>query len=159
MEALEAVEFSDRAVTVGADRVVAHPAAEVWALLSDLRRHWPLLGADLVEAGIVDGSEEESAELLLRGPFPGIERRVVTRVTYADPARSFGGIAVAGRTRASIDWELHQADDAATRVSFSATIEPGGRRDRFLVAAARPWLARRCREVLRRLDAELAGGA
>jgi hypothetical protein len=127
----------------------------VYALLADLRRHWPLLGADLVEAGIVDGSGEESAQLLVRGPFPGLEREITTRVTHSVDNESFGGLAEAGRTIAAIDWELTDADDGGTFVDFSTTIEPGGRRDQWLVSAARPWLARRCRQVLRRLEQEL----
>ncbi|MBJ7332449.1 MAG: SRPBCC family protein [Solirubrobacteraceae bacterium] len=146
-------------VVVGARRNLPHAPAVVYALLSDLRQHWPLLGADLVDADIVDGSDDESAELLLRGPFPGIERRVVTRITYAVPDSAFGGEAVAGETRAAIDWRLSPAGGEATEVSFDVGIDPGGVRDRLLLAAARPWLQRRCGQVLARLERELVAAA
>lgn len=156
---MEAAESASRAegfsVVVGARRTVPHAPAIVYALLSDLRQHWPLLGADLVDAGIVDGSDEESAELLLRGPVPGLERSVVTRITYAVPDSAFGGEAVAGSTRAAIDWRLAPVRSESTEVSFDVGIDPGGVRDRLLVAAARPWLHRRCGQVLRRLEHEL----
>jgi hypothetical protein len=155
MEAAEAAEMEEYAFVIGAKRTIARPASEVFALLSDLRRHWPLLGADLVDAGIVDGTDEDSAELILRGPIPGIERRVITRVTYSSPDTEFGGEAEAGSTRAAIDWQLSDAGDGATLVAFNVGIEPGGVRDRFLVAAAKPWLQRRCGQVLRRLEREL----
>jgi hypothetical protein len=142
-------------VVVGARRTIARPRTEVYGLLSDLRRHWPLLGGDLVEAGIVDGSDEASAELLLRGPFPGIERRVITRITHAEPEHAFGGEATAGRTRAAINWRLEAASEHATEVGFVVGIAPGGRRDRLMVFAARPWLHRRCEQVLSRLEREL----
>lgn len=160
MEAAEvqarAAEFS---VVVGASRTIPHPRPDVFALLSDLTRHWPLLGADLVEAGIVDGTGAESADLLLRGPVPGLERRVVTRITYSVPDSAFGGLATAGSTQAAIDWRLDEAGAAATLVAFNVGIDPGGLRDRMLLAAARPWLQRRCGQVLRRLERELEAGA
>ena len=156
---MEAAESAARAegfsIVVGARRTIGHAPAAVYELLSDLRQHWPLLGADLVDAGIVDGSDEGSAELLLRGPFPGLERKVVTRITYAVPDTAFGGEAVAGPTRAAIDWRLSPIADAATEVSFDVGIDPGGVRDRLLVTAARPWLQHRCRQVLARLEHEL----
>lgn len=156
---MEAAESTARAegfsIVVGARRTIEHAPSVVYALLSDLRQHWPLLGADLVDAGIVDGSDEASAELLLRGPFPGLERKVVTRITYAVPDTAFGGEAVAGATRAAIDWRLTPAVGAATEVSFDVGIDPGGVRDRLLVAAARPWLQHRCGQVLSRLEREL----
>lgn len=142
-------------IVVGSRRRVPYSPAVVYALLSDLTRHWPLLGGDLIEAGIVDGSGAESAELLLRGPLPGISRRVVTRVTYASENSAFGGEAVAGSTRAAIDWKLEPDGGGATAVSFDVGIDPGSLRDRLLVQAARPWLARRCALVLSRLEREL----
>lgn len=156
---MEAVEVGARSgefeIVVGARRTVDYSPAEVFALLSDLERHWPLLGGDLVEAGIVDGSGAESAELLLKGPVPGLQRRVVTRVTYSRPDSAFGGDAVAGSTRAAIDWRLEPVGEDATEVSFSVGVDPGGIRDRLLVATARPWLQRRCGQVLSRLEREL----
>lgn len=152
---IEAVVTPD--VSVGALRVVPFVPSVVYALLSDLTQHWPLLGGDLVEAGIVPETGAESAELILRGPLPGLTRRVVTQITYAEPESAFGGEAVAGETRASIDWRLAPDGKAATRVSFDVGIDPGSRRDRLLLAAARPWLQRRCDLVLERLEAELAG--
>lgn len=143
-------------VKVGASREIAVGAEQIHDLLSDLTRHWPLLGADLIEAGLVDGSGNQSARLILRGPLPGVERQVTTRVTHDEPPERFGGIAEAGRTHALIDWRLHQNGDGFTRVSFGAEIFPGGRRDRLLVAFARPWLQLRCKQVLERLEAELA---
>lgn len=157
MEASEAVAQADEfSIVIGARRTVRFEQAEVYALLSDLRQHWPLLGADLVDADLVDGSEEGSADLLLRGPFPGLERRVVTRITYAVPDSAFGGEATAGPTHAAIDWRLAPAGEGATEVSFDVGIDPGGMRDKLLVAAARPWLHRRCVQVLARLERELA---
>jgi hypothetical protein len=143
-------------VVIGARRTIAQRPSDVYNLLSDLRQHWPLLGADLVEAGIVDGSQEGSAELLLRGPFPGLERSVITRITYAVPDSAFGGEAIAGSTRAAIDWRLRPSEDDSTEVSFDVGIDPGGIGDKLLVAAARPWLQRRCGQVLARLERELA---
>lgn len=142
-------------IVVGATRHIEYPIAEVYGLLTDLRRHWPLLGADLVRAGIVDGSGDESAELIVRGPIRGIQRHVVTQVTYAKPMTEFKGRAFAGKTQASIDWHLAESGARACDVNFSASIEPGGIRDRLLVASVRPWLDRRCRQVLKRLEEEL----
>jgi hypothetical protein len=160
MEAAEAqARAAQFAVVVGASRTIAHARSEVFALLSDLTRHWPLLGADLVEAGIVDGTGAESAELLLRGPIPGLERRVVTRITYSVPESAFGGLATAGSTEAAIDWRLDVAGAGVTLVAFNVGIDPGGVRDRLLLAAARPWLQRRCGQVLARLERELEDGA
>lgn len=157
MEASEsAAQAEGFSVVIGARRTIAHAPSDVYALLSDLRQHWPLLGGDLVDAGIVDGSDDGSAELILRGPFPGLERRVVTRITYAVPDSAFGGEATAGSTLAAIDWRLAPAGDGATEVSFDVGIDPGGLRDKVLVAAARPWLQRRCGQVLARLERELA---
>lgn len=141
-------------VFVGARRTVAHPPALVFALLSDLNRHWPLLGGDLVEGGTLSDNED-SAELILRGPLPGLERCVRTRVTYSTPDTAFGGVAIAGSTEATIDWRLAPAAGGATEVAFDVGIAPGGLRDRLLVAAARVWLERRCRRVLVRLSDEL----
>ncbi|MBJ7459360.1 MAG: SRPBCC family protein [Thermoleophilaceae bacterium] len=151
--AARGAEFS---VVVGAERTIAFSPAAVHALLSDLRQHWPLLGADLVEAGIVDGSDEASAELVLRGPVPGLERRVFTRITYDVPDTAFGGEAVAGSTRAVVDWRLAPSAGGATVVSFDVGIDPGSFGDRLLLLAARPWLLRRCNQVLARLEHELA---
>lgn len=143
-------------MVVGAERVVAAGVADVFALLSDLSRHWPLLGGDLVEARIVDHTGEESAELLLKGPLPGVNRRVVTRVTHVTPDRAFGGDALAAPSSARIDWRLDPADGDATQVIFTVDIRPVGARDRLLLAAARGWLGRRCESVLDRLERELA---
>ncbi len=160
METNEAIERDGSfAVVVGAQRTLDHAPGAVYSLLSDLTRHWPLLGADLVEADLVDGSGAESAELILRGPVPGITRRVVTRVTYARPTTAFGGEAVAGDTRAAIDWRLEPEGEGATAVTIEVGIDPGGLRDRLLVTAARPWLSLRCASVLSRLDEELRAGA
>jgi carbon monoxide dehydrogenase subunit G len=147
--------MEDFAVVIGASRSIAHPPAEVFALLSDLRRHWPLLGADLVDAGIVDGTDDDSAELILRGPIPGLERHIITRVTYSHPDTSFGGDATAGATHAVIDWQLSPEGDGSTLVEFNVGVDPGGVRDRVLVAASKPWLQRRCGQVLKRLEREL----
>lgn len=144
-------------VIVGARRTVAHPPALVFALLSDLDRHWPLLGGDLVEGGMLGGNED-SAELILRGPLPGFERCVRTRVTHSTPDTAFGGVAVAGSTEATIDWRLAPASGGATEVALDVGITPGGLRDRLLVATARVWLERRCRRVLIRLADELGAG-
>lgn len=154
-----AVEFSDRSVLLAAHRTLPFSPAQVYAVLADLERHWPLLGADLVEAGIVDGSGAESAELIVRGPVPGLQRQIVTRVTVTEQDRRFGGIAEAGSTNATIDWLLEDTPDGGTLVEFAARIEPGGLRDRMLLAAASPWLDRRCRQVLSRLEREVAKDA
>lgn len=160
MEAFETAAQGDEfAIVIGARRTIHFPQADVYSLLSDLRQHWPLLGGDLVDAGIVDGSDEGSADLLLRGPFPGLERRVVTRITYAVPESAFGGEATAGSTRAAIDWKLEPSGKRATEVSFDVGIDPGGISDRLLVTAARPWLHRRCGQVLKRLERELEKAA
>lgn len=139
-------------VSVGAQRRVPHSPSAVYALLSDLSRHWPLLGRDLVDAEI----RERSAELILRGPVPGVRRHVATQVTYAEPDSAFGGEAVAGATRASIGWRLRAEAETETLVAIDVGIDPGGRSDRLLLAAARPWLIRRCGRVLARLERELS---
>jgi len=151
-----AIDFSQRSVLLAAECVIEYPRDRVFAVLSDLRRHWPLLGADLVEAGIRDGGSE-SAELVVRGPVPGLQRRIITQVTTIEQDRHFGGVAEAGSTLASIDWLLGDAA-AGTLVEFATRIEPGGLRDRLLLSAATPWLEHRCRQVLRRLEAEVAKG-
>lgn len=142
-------------VEVSARRVVSSPPQTVYTLLSDLRRHWPLLGAELIEARIVDNEERSGAVLLVGGPIPGIRREIVTRITVARPDQHFGGEAVAGQTVAAILWRLTRADSGGCAVELSATIAPGGWRDRLLVAAARPWLTRRCAAVLEQLEREL----
>ncbi|MFT4049001.1 MAG: SRPBCC family protein [Solirubrobacterales bacterium] len=156
MIAAEAPARREHEVSIGARRSVPFEVRAVYELLSDLTKHWPLLGGDLVEAGLVDPSEADSAELILRGPFPGVTRRVVTRVTYAVPESAFGGEAVAGSTLASIDWRLAAEGAGVTVVSFDVGIDPGGMRDRLLLGAARPWLSRRCQQVLERLERELS---
>lgn len=149
---------NDERIVIGARRSVNHSPRQVFELLTDLRKHWPLLGADLVEADLVDGSNGDSASLILRGPFPGLQRTVVTRVIESQPYELFRGEATAGSTAAIIEWQLSEdgRPDAAD-VTFRALIEPGGIRDRFLVNAARPWLARRCAQVLKRLEEDLDG--
>lgn len=139
--------------------MILRSASDVYALLADLTRHWPLLGGDLIEAGIVEGERSGAADLVLRGPLPGIRRRVRTRVTYANADTGFGGEAIAGDTRAAIDWQLAARGASITDVSFAVAIEPGGLRDRLLIAGARGWLARRCELVLERLENELSPGA
>ncbi|MGH2905400.1 MAG: SRPBCC family protein [Solirubrobacterales bacterium] len=143
-------------IVVGARRSISATPREVFELLTDLERHWPLLGADLIEADLVNG---ESAALLLRGPVPGLERKVITRVVESRPYEVFRGEAHAGDTLAMIEWQLSEdGGPGSADVTFRARIKPGGLRDRALVNAARPWLSRRCGQVLDRLDAELAGG-
>ena len=145
-------------VVIGARRSIDHSPRAVFDLLTDLRRHWPLLGADLVEADLVDGSDGDSASLIVRGPFPGLQRTVVTRVIESHPYNLFRGEATAGSTVAIIEWQLSEdGGPGMSDVTFRALIEPGGIRDRFLVNAARPWLARRCAQVLKRLEEELEG--
>jgi hypothetical protein len=144
------------AIVVGARQRLEHSPARVFGLLTDLTRHWPLLGADLVEADLVDGSDGDSATLILRGPLPGIQRRVVTRVIESRPNELFRGEATAGPTVAIIEWQLSEDGTAASSdVTFRAHIHPGSRRDRLLVNAVRPWLSRRCAQVLARLGEEL----
>lgn len=150
--------LTNEQIVIGAEREVAFGAAEVFALLSDLSRHWPLLGGDLIDARIVDGTGEESAELLLKGPLPGISRRVVTRVTHMTPDRAFGGVAQAEPSSARIDWRLDPQAGEVTQVIFTVEIEPVGARDRLLLSAARGWLGRRCEDVLDRLELELVAG-
>jgi hypothetical protein len=146
----------DERVVIGARRRIGHSREDVFALLTDLRRHWPLLGADLVEADLVDGAGGDGATLILRGPFPGLQRRVVTEVVESRPYDLFRGEARAGSTIAMIEWQLSEdGGPGASDVTFRALIDPGGFRDRFLVNAARPWLSRRCAQVLKRLEEEL----
>lgn len=145
-------------IVVGAEREVGAEVGEVFALLSDLARHWPLLGGDLLDARILDDGGAGSAELRLRGPLPGISRKVTTRVTHVTHERAFGGEALAGASSARIDWRLDPVvADASTQVIFTVDITPVGRRDRLLMRAARGWLDRRCEAVLDRLEEELAG--
>jgi uncharacterized protein YndB with AHSA1/START domain len=140
-------------VTVGARREVDASPERVFTLLADLRRHWPLLGADLITADLVDGG----AELMLRGPVPGLQRRVVTQVKESRPNELLRGEAVAGDTVAMIEWQLSENGSAdRADVTFRARIEPSGLRDSMLVNAARPGLQMRCTQVLARLEAELA---
>lgn len=143
------------AVTVDASRDIDRPADQVFDVLRDLRRHWALLGSDLIHARLVEGSDADRAELLVGGPVPGIRRRIVTRVTHSDPPTYFAGEAVADSTVALIDWAIDANGGAGCIVTLRAQIEPGGVRDRLLLAAARPWLASRCAQVLGRLEREL----
>lgn len=115
-----------------------------------------MLGADLIEADLVDGSQGDSATLILRGPLPGIQRTIVTRVIESKPYELFRGEATAGSTVAVIEWQLSEGERAKTcDVTFRARIDPGGLRDRMLVNAVKPWLSRRCSQVLARLGEEL----
>lgn len=143
------------AVTVDANREINRPAQEVFDVLRDLRRHWVLLGTDLIHARLVEGSDADRAELVVGGPVPGIRRRIVTRVTDSKPPHYFAGEAVADSTVALIDWAIDKNGGAGCTVTLRARIDPGGVRDRLLVTAARPWLAGRCAQVLRRLEREL----
>lgn len=146
-------------VDFGASRRLEHPAADVYEVLSDLRRHWPLLGSDLIGARIIDATSAERAELIVGGPLPGLRKRVLTNVTETDPPRLFAGEARADDTLARIVWRIEPLGDEACEVEFTAAVFPGGLRDRLLVSAVRPWLARRCEQVLERLDEEMAGQA
>lgn len=143
------------AVSVDAAREIERPAAQVFELLRDLRQHWSLLGSDLIRARLVEGSDADRAELLVSGPFPGIRRRIVTRVTHSEPPTFFAGEAVADSTVAQISWKIDANGGDSCVVTLRADIEPGGVRDRLLVVAARPWLAGRCAQVLHRLEREL----
>jgi hypothetical protein len=150
------VSEAEDLVIVGARRSIEHSPRRVFDLLTDLKRHWPLLGADLVEADLVDGAGGDSASLIVRGPFPGLQRTVVTRVIESHPYDLFRGEATAGSTVAIIEWQLSENGGAeASDVTFRAKIDPGGMRDRMLVTAAKPWLSRRCAQVLQRLEEEL----
>lgn len=151
----EDVDADRFAVTVDANRDIDRPAQHVFDVLRDLRRHWTLLGTDLIHARLVDGSDADRAELLVGGPFPGVRRRIVTRVTDSRPPHYFAGEAVADSTVAMIDWAIDVNGGQGCTVTLRARIDPGGVRDRLLVAAARPWLAGRCAQVLGRLEREL----
>lgn len=144
-------------IDFGASRRLEHSAEDVYELLSDLRRHWPLLGSDLIGARIIDASSAERAELIVGGPLPGLRKRVLTNVTETDPPHLFAGEAHVDDTLAHIVWRIEPIGDAACEVEFTASVFPGGLRDRLLVAAVRPWLSRRCEQVLERLDEEMAG--
>lgn len=144
-------------IDFGATRRMGHSATDVYELLSDLRRHWPLLGSDLIHARIIDASSAERAELVVGGPLPGLRKRVLTNVTETDPPRLFAGEAWADETMARIVWRIEPTSESACEVEFSASVFPGGLRDRLLVSAVRPWLARRCEQVLERLDEEMSG--
>lgn len=141
-------------IVIGARRRIAASPQAVFELLTDLRRHWPLLGADLVDADLGDGGE--GASLILRGPIPGLHRTVVTQVIDSRPHEFFSGEARAGSTVALIEWQLSEDGvPEASDVTFRARIAPGGLRDRVLINAVRPWLSRRCAQVLERLEVEL----
>lgn len=145
-------------VAVGAERRIARPPVEVFDLLADLRRHWPLLGRELVYARMVDGAGGDGASLVLRMPLLGLRRRVVTQVVRAEAPELLEGRADAGASSVRISW-LVAADGGAAAgslVRFNAVIEPGNLRDHAMAAAARPWLRRRAALVLERLAAELA---
>lgn len=143
-------------LVVAAERTIPQEIARVYALLADLPRHWPLLGDDLIRAELT-GAAGTDADLLLRGPLPGLRRRVRTQVTRAEPEHAFGGIATAGESSAAIDWRLFEGEAGTTRVSVTVGVDAVGFFDRTLVFAARPWLAARCRSVLGRLETELQG--
>lgn len=151
-------------------RRIAHPPERVFALLADLRRHWPLLGDALAEAELNVGTGLGGAVLTLRAwPWPA--RRVVTRVSVCEPPSLFAGDAYAGGTRARIEWRIaiagHGEDSvdsgqagisgqtAAAAVSLIAVIDPVGPLDRLLAVLLRPWLRHNCRAVLQRLEREL----
>lgn len=161
---------------IHASRRVAHPPERVFALLADLRRHWPLLGDSLAEAELNDGTGLGGAVLTLRvRPWPA--RRVVTRVLVCEPPSLLAGDAYAGGSRARIEWRIagdRQGEDsaeagqvaaagqavasgqtAAAAVSLSAVIDPAGPLDRLLAVLLRPWLRHNCRAVLHRLEREL----
>ncbi len=147
---------AEQLVEVSASRSIERSAESIYELLSDLRRHWPMLGSDLIRARILEGSNDERAELIVGGPLPGLRRRVVTVVSKTDPPRLFEGQATADSTKALIAWRIDRLDELSCVVTLTATVAPGGARDRLLVAAARPWLSGRCRLVLERLEQELA---
>lgn len=143
-------------VEVSATRSIGQSAESTYDLLSDLRRHWPMLGSDLIRARILDGSDDERAELIVGGPVPGLRRRVVTVVSKTDRPRLFEGEAIADSTKALISWRIEPVDELNCVVTLTATVAPGGIRDRLLLAAARPWLGGRCKQVLARLEQERA---
>ncbi|MFY9487738.1 MAG: SRPBCC family protein, partial [Solirubrobacterales bacterium] len=122
-----------RPITVTAITRVDFRAETVYSLLSDLRRHWPLLGSELEQAQLVDGSDGDSAELIVRMPGTPLTRAVVTRVLARDPGRRLSGQARAGRTIAEIEWAIEpiRGADRCT-VTFAALIRPGSRIDAIL---------------------------
>jgi len=74
----------DERVVIGARRRIGHSREDVFALLTDLRRHWPLLGADLVEADLVDGAGGVCADR-----FPGFSAGWSPRSSNRDPMTCF----------------------------------------------------------------------
>ncbi|MGB0872144.1 MAG: SRPBCC family protein [Solirubrobacterales bacterium] len=146
---------AEKLVEVSASRPIGRSAETTYELLRDLRRHWPMLGSDLIRARILEGSDDERAELIVGGPVPGLRRRVVTEVSRTDPPRLFEGQATADSTKALITWRIDPVDELNCLVTLTATVAPGGIRDRLLVAAVGPWLDGRCRQVLERLEQEL----
>ncbi|MGB3952521.1 MAG: SRPBCC family protein [Solirubrobacterales bacterium] len=144
--------------SVSATRGLPFAAETIYGLLADLRRHWPLLGPELVRADLIAGSDGDSAELLLRVPGLPLRRRVVTRVSLRQPPVRLAGEARAGRSVADIEWAICAAG-AVSEVSFSALVRPGSRRDAILALGARPWLSSRAAAVLARLERELERAA
>jgi hypothetical protein len=147
---------------ISCERVIERPAADVYEYLSDLSKHWRLLGDSLVEANLNDSRDH--ANLVVRVPWLPVRRRIDTRVDETVAPELLRGTARAGATTASIEWrisapggETDGKDMSRSNVRFSAGIHPGNAIDSVLVRIADGWLHRRCDIVLESLARELEG--
>jgi len=140
---------------VSADSLVAAPAADVYAYLADLERHWELVPG-LVDVLVTD---HDGAVLRLRGPL-GLRRTVRTTVTRKRAPRELAGRArTAGGSVAAICWTLTPRG-GRTHVRLEADVESARPLDRLLLAlGGEAWLARAFARALARLEPRVAGRA
>jgi hypothetical protein len=143
---------------IAATALVPVPAADVFALLSDLEEHWRLAGRwvrvlDLDQSPAA-GGRPDGGVVQVRGPFGLVHRTLRTRVVHAVANERVEGLAEAGATRAHVSWSLRSAG-AGTEVRLEAVVEQATPLDRVLLACGGAWwLERRFARTIRRLGDE-----
>ncbi len=134
-------------------RTMHHQAVAAYAVLADLRNHWLLSDAFEVRDVTRDQhGQQTGANVRVNGPL-GLRRAVRTRLQAAVPVERIEGTAVAGRTRAHVEWRVFEITDRRCTVELSVRMLKAGPVERLLFAlGARRWLTRRFRDALLELD-------
>jgi hypothetical protein len=135
---------------IEATRAVPMAAERLFALLSDIRNHWPLIRG-LVEPVRADGPHH--SEVRVRGPL-GLRRTARAGLLVGlDPHFLIGSAEIGRYTVMRVCWALVPGR-GTTEVELSALATSAGTLARLLLAlGGRRWLARRLDAVL----GELAG--
>jgi hypothetical protein len=143
---------------IAATGLVPVPAADLFALLSDLEEHWRLAGRWVrvldLDRSPAAGGRPDGGVVQVRGPCGLVHRTLRTRVVQAVADERIEGIAEAGGTRARVSWSLRPAD-AGTEVRLEAVVERATPLDQVLLACGGArWLERRFARTIARLGDE-----